>query len=206
MKKSFSLLEIIFVLFLLSITYVFINLQLDKNLLTQASNKLLLYLKQTRYIALIDDKHDNEDPLWHKKRWTLKFLKCKSSVGGLYYVIYSDTNKKGQPNLEESLLDPLSNKYIYSSNSCELRANRSKYVLLTKEYDIENIDVSCNSTSSLGQLSFSSKGELYSKLSRHDYDSDTFRVDRTCKITLFSKNGENSVIYIDENTGYSYKK
>ena len=37
--------------------------------------------------ALIDNKYDLDDPLWHKKRWTLKFFRCKENVGGIYYLL-----------------------------------------------------------------------------------------------------------------------
>lgn len=203
MKKSFSLLELIFVIFLLSLSYIFINIQSPSNSLDIATNKLNLYLKQTRYKALLENMYDDNDSLWHKKRWTLKFFRCRSNIGGIYYSIYSDRNKKGSPNLEESLLDPLSNKYIYSSNTCEYKSNRSKYVLLTKEYGIKNVEVSCNSTNSLGQLSFDTKGQLHSKLSSYDYDENAFKEDDNCEITFYSDNKSKTII-IDAKTGYSY--
>ena len=111
-----------------------LNLQvaLKENKLYEATNRLVIYLKQTRYQALIDSKEEKSNPFWHKKRWTLKFLRCREDVGGLYYVIYSDTNMTGIPSLNESLIDPLSNKKVYSTNQCELSTNTSKYVLLTK--------------------------------------------------------------------------
>lgn len=206
MKKSFSLLELIFVIFLLSLSYIFINIQSPSNSLDIATNKLNLYLKQTRYKALLENMYDDNDSLWHKKRWTLKFFRCRSSIGGIYYSIYSDRNKKGSPNLEESLLDPLSNKYIYSSNTCEYKSNRSKYVLLTKEYGVKNVEVSCNSTNSLGQLSFDTKGQLHSKLSSYDYDEKAFKEDDNCEIIFYSNSNKSKTIIIDAKTGYSYIK
>ncbi|XPV83212.1 MAG: hypothetical protein ACNI22_04865 [Halarcobacter sp.] len=41
---------------------------------------------------------------------------------------------------------------------------RSKYVLLTKEYDIIDTNITCNSTKRLGQLSFGNDGKVYSRL------------------------------------------
>lgn len=116
MKKSFSLLELILVIALISIIIYFFkpNIQINKS--KEAANRIVLYLKQTRYQALIDDKEDSLNKLWHKKRWTFKFFRCKQSVGGVYYIIYSDENMKGHPNIDESMNDPLTNKKIYSSN------------------------------------------------------------------------------------------
>ena len=161
MKKSFSLLEIILIISLLGFLYtVFIpKTQISK--IDELTNRLILYLKQTRYQALINDKYSDNNELWHKQRWTLKFFRCRKSVGGIYYSIYSDKNTSGHPSIEDSLKDSLSLKNIYSTNQCIENTNNSKYVLISQNFDIKEIEVSCNETSSLGQLSFGSNGKLY---------------------------------------------
>lgn len=109
-KSSFSLFELILIIILISIIAVFIKIKEPINKLDLATNRLALYLKEVRYKALIDDKYNKNNPLWHKQRWTLKFFRCSSSVGGIYYSIYSDENKTGHPSADESLKDPLTKK------------------------------------------------------------------------------------------------
>jgi type II secretory pathway pseudopilin PulG len=206
-KKSFGFLEIIAVLVIIGIFYstFLLKFNVQDNQLEIASNRLLLYLKYTRTQAMIDEQYDSTDPLWHKKRWTLKFLRCKESVGGLYYSIYSDTNKTGQIAKQETLKDPLTNKYIYSDNSCEYKDDRSKYVLLTKEFGINKVDVSCNETQSLGQLSFGSRGELYSKLSDTAYHPYDFEVNSPCTISMYNDKGDVKILKIEPKTGFIEK-
>lgn len=208
LKKSFSFLEIIAVITLIGIFYFSFVLKFDvaENKLNDASDRLILYLKHTRLQALVDDKYDSNDSLWHKKRWSLKFFRCKESVGGMYYSIYSDENHTGQVAKLETLKDPLTNKYIYSDNSCEYKEDRSKYVLLTQEFDISKVEVSCNETDSLGQISFGSKGEVYSKLSNDSDKKYDFLVKNPCEIALYNDKGDVSVIVIEPQTGYIYKK
>ena len=172
MKKSFSLLEIILVISLIGFLYTMFLPKTKINHIDELSSKLSLYLTHLRYKALIDDKYDSKDSLWHKKRWTIKFLRCRESVGGIYYTIYSDKNKSGHPSAEDSLKDPLTNKNIYTSNICNENSLNSKYVLLTKEFGISDVQISCNETTSLGQLSFGSDGEIYSKLSAFNNESN----------------------------------
>lgn len=200
--------EIIAVLTILGIFYSAFLLKFDSKdaQLEIATQRLILYLKHTRIQALIDDKFDPNDSLWHKKRWSLKFLRCKHDVGGLYYSIYSDTNKTGQIAKAETLKDPLTLKYIYSDNTCEAKEDRSKYVLLTQEFNINKVEVSCNDTDSLGQLSFGSKAELYSKLSDTQNRPFDYLVENPCEITLYNDKGDISVIVIEPHTGYIYKK
>ncbi|RXJ97880.1 hypothetical protein CRU98_12205 [Arcobacter sp. CECT 8986] len=200
MKKSFSLLELIFAITLLSIAFFSFsfntsNLKVKK--IDLATNRLILYLKETRYQALLDDKKEDSNKLWHKKRWTLKFFNCRNKKG-IYYSIFSDENMTGHPNKNESLIDPLNNKYVYSSNKCEYDDSTSKYTLLTKEYNITNIDVSCKTDSSLGKISFGSDGYVYKKLSNKDNESDKYRLNKPCKIIIEDKEGERRGIELGE--------
>lgn len=207
-KKSLSFLEVIAVIAILGIFYsaVILKLEPKDTQLEIATQRLILYLKHTRIQALIDEKFDSNDDLWHKKRWSLKFLRCKQDVGGLYYSIYSDKNRTGQIAKDETLKDPLTKKYIYSDNSCEHKEDRSQYVLLTKEFNISHVEVSCNDTDSLGQLSFGSYGELYSKLSDTSNKHYDYLVKNPCEITLYNDKGDLSVIVVEPYTGFIYKK
>lgn len=204
MKKSFSLIELILVLSIISIIYFSININFNDNKLDELTNRIVLYLKQTRYQALIDEKLDKES-LWYKKRWTLKFFRCRESVGGIYYVIYSDKNMTGHPNLDETLNDPLTNKKIYSSNSCKLTNKTSKYVLITKEFGIKDINVSCNNTNSVGQISFGRDGKVYSRLSNYENQENEYEIQNSCKIELIDENARKNIIVIENNSGYAYK-
>lgn len=203
MKKSFSLLEIILTISLISFLYLLFIPKNKINYLDEITNKIELYISYTRYKALIDDKFDSEDPLWHKKRWTIKFLRCRESEDGIYYTIYSDKNKSGHPSAEDSIKDPLTRKNIYSSNYCKENNSNSKYVLLTKIFGITDVNISCNETTSLGQLSFGSDGKVYSKLSNYENESNEYEIKEPCSIKFVQKDGKNREIVIFPDTSYS---
>lgn len=203
MKKSFSLLELILSLTLIAFLYTVFTSKNKLDTQKQITDKLSLYINHLRHKALIDNKYDLEDELWHKKRWTIKFFRCQKEVGGIYYVIYSDNNKSGHPRIEDSLKDPLTNKNIYSSNSCKKNQKNSSYVLLTKEFGIDDVNISCNQTTSLGQLSFGSDGKIYSKLSSFKNESKEYEIKQACTIKLMSKNEQKSQITLYPYTGYN---
>ena len=206
MKKSFSLLELILVIFIIILIGSFVKTYTEDDNLRVATNKIVLFLKQTRYQALIDNKENTNENLWYKKRWTLKFLRCRKNIGGLYYVVYSDENMTGHPSIDESLEDPLTKKKIYSSNKCEVTANTSKYTLLTKEFGIDEVNVSCNNTSSLGQISFGSNGKVYSKLSNNENEESEYEIKEKCEIELISQKGAKKTVVIEAKTAYVYIK
>lgn len=203
MKNSFSFLEMIIVLLLITLLYTQFIPKNEINKLNEISNRLALYISYTRYKAMIDNKYNDEDNLWHKKRWTLKFFRCRDDKDGIYFTIYSDKNKTGHPSVEDSLKDPLTNKNIYSSNYCKENNSNSEYVLITKKYNIQNIEISCNETTSLGQISFGNDGKVYAKLSNFENESDLHEIKEECTLKLVSKNNELRSIIIYSNTGYS---
>jgi len=201
-KNAHLLIELIVVIVILTLSsYFIIPKQIDTKLY-DASNRLLIYLEQTKNQAFIDDKFSLENDLWHKKRWTLKFFRCRESVGGVYYVIYSDNNMSGHPGSDDSLKDALTKKNIYSSNLCEENKYNSSYVLLSKKFNITNVEISCNSTSSLGQLSFASNGKVYTKLSNKAGENSLYELVEPCFIKLINKDNKTKTIKIEPNTGF----
>lgn len=200
MKKAFSLLELVLVVVLIGLLYTLFIPKKQENRLNELTNRVSLYLSYIRYKALIDDKYSNTD-LWHKQRWTMKFFRCRNE-GGIYFSIYSENNDTGQVNQSESLKDPLTNKYIYSSNYCEENNENSKYVLLSKNFDIDKVDISCNDTDSLGQISFGSNGRVYSKLSNFSNEASSYEITTPCYIRFTSKKQETSEIKIYPKTAF----
>ena len=203
MKNSFSILELIIVILLMSFLYTQFLPKNRIDYLDEVTNRLSLYLSEVRYKALIDDKYDLNDNRWHKKRWTLKFFRCRDEVDGLYYSIYSDSNESGTPGVDDSLKDPLSQKNIYSSNQCKENNRNSKYVLLTKNFEIKDVKISCNETTSLGQLSFGSDGKVYAKLSSNENEASKYEITQPCSIKFVSKENKSKEIILFPSTGYT---
>ena len=111
----------------------------------------------------------------------------------------------GHPGRDDSLKDPLTKKSIYSSNKCEETEENSKFVLLSKNFDIENVELSCNNTSSLGQISFGSDGKIYSKLSNNAGEESLYEIKEICFLKLIHKNNKARTIKIYPKTGYIEK-
>jgi len=200
-KRGFSLIEIIFVIAILAIVGSMIIPKNNLSKLDLATKKIITYLNYTRYIAHIDNKFDINDKEWEKKRWTLKFQNCSNSQDGIYFTIYSDTDG-GTAHYKKSdcLKDPTTNKYLYTTYSCQPKADESQYTLLTKKFGVVKVEVSCNTTSTIGQISFGYDGKIYSSLGEN-----IKQITSPCKITLFDRKGRSKTIQIEPNTGYIHK-
>jgi hypothetical protein len=180
LKRSFSLLELLVLISLIAIATSFLIPKKIDNSLELAADRIILYLKYTRYIASIDNKFERDDEMWFRKRWTLKFQNCKNK-SGIYFVVFSDENKKGMPNKDECLKDPVNEKYLYSNSDCEASDDESPCVLLTKEFGVTDVQISCNKTSTRGQISFGSDGNIYSKLGTKKSDVYKNEIDSVCE-------------------------
>jgi len=201
-KKSFSLLELLFIIVIIAIVSLSFFPKNIKNDLNLAASKIIIHLKNTRFQAMIDNKFNHDDEFWFRERWTLKFQNCQKSIGGLYYVVYSDTNHGGHINKGETLKDPLTQKWLYSNYDCEASSNESKDILLTKEYGVTKVNISCNNTSTIGQLSFGYDGQVYTKLGTKSIDTYKYLLKETCNISLYDKSNNKVTISIEPNTGY----
>ena len=147
----------------------------------------------------MDDKFDHMDEEWFKKRWTLKVMNCWESVGGLYFIVVSDEDKEGYPYKKiECVKDPLTQKYLYSHGRCGDHQDNNKYVQLTRQYGVTYIDMSCNETSSLGQITFGNNGKVYSKVGN---TPDEYEIKEPCSIKLFDAKGNSRSLKVYP-TGY----
>ncbi len=202
MKKSFSTLEIIIVVVLIAVITTAILPRINISKLHLATDKMIFYLNYTRYIAMLDNKYKLDDTEWEKKRWTLKFQHCSNEKDGLYFVVYSDTSG-GTAHFKknETLKDPLNNKYLYSGYDCISSSNESSEVLLTKQYGIKEVKISCNTTSTIGQISFGYDGKIYSQLG-----TNIQIITQPCTLTLKDNKDNFSTINIEPNTGYIHKQ
>ena len=205
MRVAFSLIELIFAIVLISIILSSFIPKNNFSKLNLAADKIILYLKYTRYIAMIDNKYNINDEMWFRERWTLKFQNCSKDIGGLYYVVFSDKNHGGGINKGECLKDPITNKYLYSHYDCEASENESKYILLTKEFGVTKIDISCNSTSTIGQISFDYNGKVYSRIGTNSNDISKYEIKDICYINMYDIQKNMITIAIEPSTGFIYK-
>lgn len=204
MKRSFTILELIIVVLILSILYTSFTPKTNTNNIHELKNRLILQLKYLRYKALTDSKYDELDSKWHKERWSFKIFNCDKNKDGVYYAMYSDTNNTGSVAATEALDDPLSNKNIYTGKQCIPNNSNSKYVLLTDNFKVKEISSTCNSTDAIVQISFGFDGNVYTRLSKDEGDSYNYRLEEKCIINIVDNDSNELDIVIENKTGFIY--
>jgi Tfp pilus assembly protein PilE len=205
MKRfAFTMLELVFVIIVVGILAVLAMPSFTSNPLQQAAEQVANHIRYTQHLAMVDDEFNESDPTWYLKKWQIRF---RENSGKLYYAVYSDKDKDRNINCnamtcDEPAIDPLTKQPLYYLDS---RAN--KKMLLTEEYGIKDINVSCDTpdsslyTSSLGVISFDHLGRPYDGIGNNASKPFDFLLTSNCTITLEHNDG-NATIIVRPETGY----
>ncbi|MFC2074574.1 Tfp pilus assembly protein FimT/FimU, partial [Campylobacterota bacterium] len=198
MKKSaFTMLELVFVIVVIGILTAVMLPRIDRDNVYEAAQQVISHIKYTQHLAMVDNKFDNDDPLWYKEFWQIRFQDCNSATEHAY-TIFSDENHLGSINTSEAALDPLSKKRIDATN-CTSSSTQDPNVVLSNKYNIETVTLAGGCFTKTGFTT--NKSIAFDHLGRPHMDlSDSVNVaDTACTITLVS-NGESAIIRIEPET------
>jgi len=195
MKKSFSLIEIIFIVIIIGVLYSTINFSLKDTSLYQAANQLITHINYTRHLALIDNKMQyypidnsniemNRSKYWFKQWWQIRF--SYSSSDGYWYEIFTDLPTDNSYNFDQQGNLPYPDKYWeksyamlnnrYLVGHCDFSkypscSNADKKLNLTQSYGIKKI-IYTNFYRYSKRLIFDNDGNVYLKESNSDGDNN----------------------------------
>ncbi|WP_297195473.1 prepilin-type cleavage/methylation domain-containing protein [uncultured Campylobacter sp.] len=225
MKKAFSILELTFVVLIISLILSIAKFQpKNDNRIFLAAEQILNDLNYVRSIALMQNSFRNSDFIlatkdeWFKARWQLYFIRSKSATNNEQtYTIFLDKNGDGNANIgktninldREIALNILnSNKLMNSGQSGVISKDderASKNFNIEKSYGVNSIKF-VGSCSSYTRIIFDENGRLYSPLrtSKRKFDKILINKDEDCIIKLTNTNSQNVCIIIDKLSGYAY--
>lgn len=195
-RYAFTMLEVVFVIVVISILAVLALPNFNRNLLQEAAEQVSGHIRYTQHLAMNDDKFDPNDSTWWRERWQMRFRLLTGEYG---YVIFSDANQLANADNNETARDPLTgellNGFLNFSNGN-----------LTETYGINNIVVSCfqddntQVATNVGAIVFDNIGRPYRGVS--DATTPTqYLLTQSCNITLVNDEG-NATITVAPQTGY----
>jgi hypothetical protein len=212
-SKGFLIIELVFVLVIISIFAYVSRLDIKKDFLGIATNNLLLDIKLCQNFSLMDNNFDINDPNYFKKTWQIKLNKSVDATKTWAYTIFKDLNYDGNININDKIaINPINNQKLLSGGQSGVITlndkRRTKSMALFESFGIDDIDFS-KSCSRYGstKIIFDNNGIPYYGYSYHDNRndkySDIYKVKDTCKITL-TREEKTKSICIEPNTGFSY--
>ena len=114
-KPAFTMIELIFVIVVLGILASLAIPRLDRDLKQEAADTILSNIRYTQHLALMDDKHQYDNPKWQQRLWRIVFSTC--SGNDRYFMVGADDNMGNANNAyfakEEAAIDPSNGKSLF---------------------------------------------------------------------------------------------
>ncbi len=208
------MLELVFVIIIIGILAALAVPRMERDLRQEAGDNILSAIRYTQHLALTDDKQSYNDAKWQQKLWLIRF---KTYGNEVIYKIGSDMDQKGKIDKNESAIDPLTGKYLWTSDATKDN-DESDQIFLTSQYGIDSVTFNnCKgaSTTAAKHIAFDNKGRPHrgildttSSGGTSSGATDTYSTyvkNGRCEITFTSPSftGNLKIIILEE-TGYAY--
>ena len=224
LRSAFTLLELVFVLVIVSILSVVAIGSYERDELSEATMQLAEHIRYTRHMAMMEDKFDPSEAAYKVQTgagdsglgryqlsfWQIRFVKRLSGKTPIIgYSIYSDRDRKG--NIDTvSHIEPAINQYDkklihgYGDPSDQKVSEDS---FLNLRYGISDILFSANCqavgysrvANDIGAIAFDNNGKPYGGVSSSR--ATEFALKDDCSIALVGKNGKKSTIIVTKSSG-----
>lgn len=224
MKKSFTMLELVFVIVVVGILSTIIIPSTRTNPLQEAAIQILSDIRYTQHLAMVDDRYNTSNldstgsPRWFKERWQIIFSSNTNSGGQMGYTIFSDTagDSTGNPQESEIAINPVNvSKRLTGGFTGAIALNidgvsfiGTNKLNVGRSYGIDNISFSNSCDGANGsskRIAFDHMGRpLQGDISTNikALESDDL-IQSDCDILLTHSSGDTITIRVQEETGYS---
>ncbi|CAM4069464.1 pilus assembly FimT family protein [Campylobacter armoricus] len=222
MKKSFTLIELVFVCIILSILFSIGYFYFKPDYLRLGAEQILSDIKYTRHLAMMqNDFRAREFNVakreWFKAKWQIYFIRSKSATNNEQtYTIFLDKNGDGNANIGKNLINKdreiavdLINPNILMNSGQSGVINQNDFKTnprynIEKTYGINEVSFegSCKGGT---RLIFDDYGRLYTPLknSSRVYDKLSNPLNN-CIIKLSNKNNKHICIVVDPISSYAF--
>lgn len=199
-RHAFTMLELVFVILVISILAVLGIPSFQKNLLQEATEQIAGHIRYTQHLAYLDDKYDLNDTNWRAENWQIWF---RIYQGSYYYEVFSDKNHGANSNADEEAIDPISHDKLGNGIS-GIGLPQNQRMNLTETYGITMMSFSQNCAAGQGgQIAFDNIGRPYGDVTYDPNDPYYKLFKEPCIIQLHHEDTDmNSTISIYPETGY----
>jgi prepilin-type N-terminal cleavage/methylation domain-containing protein len=215
MKKSaFTMIELVFVIVVLGILASLASSRIDRDLKQEAAETILSHIRLAQQLALNDNKHRSDNnPEWQKAYWRFEYRKC-TGIDEYTYRVGSDIDMDKSIDKDESAIDPITGKYLYTNWSCtDLKTDESPSILLGKRFGIKNIR-KYGGCSKVQHIAFDYLGRPHHQIASYNSPNFEYIMKTDCRLkfemsTDINNDGEinnddSFTINIESETGRAY--
>ena len=210
MKRSaFTMVELVMVIVVLGILAAVSLPKLDRDIKQEAADSILSDIRYTQHLALMDNKHDFDNPKWHQRFWRIVFSTCTGS--DKYYMIGTDDDMESSTNAffdeTEAAIDPANGKPMFWTNgtACQNGGDGtvSERIFISKEYGIKDVNQTggCANAAHIGFDHLGRPHRGFSNSSQPNYSSI---MTTDCQFIFTLSDNTTFSITVEKETGYAY--
>jgi len=163
-KSAFTMIELVFVIIIMGILASIAMDSTDRDLKQEAAETILSHIRLAQQLALSDNKHRSDnDVRWQRAYWQFSMEICGDDIA---YRVGSDISLGGGVNglsKNESAINPVDGKYIFSDDCQNLATDETPSVLLSKKFGILASGVTASGGCDRNQILFDYLGRPHSK-------------------------------------------
>lgn len=208
-RKAFTMIELVFAIVVIGILAALAMPRIDRDLVNEASTNILSDIRYTQHLALMDNMHEFNNPLWQRKYWRIVFSSC---AAGEYYMIGSDNDASGSNNAffarNESAIDPTNgNEMFGNALLCNTNggAGISDRLFITHKYGVDTVTSGGGCTGNGGRyLGFDYLGRPHYGFGLSGQPNSASYMSQDCHFKFTMKDGSDFNITITAETGYAF--
>jgi len=204
-RKAFTMLELVIVIVVLGILAALAIPRLERDLKQEAADNILSAIRYTQHLALMDNKHDVDQPDWQKAFWKIQFVSSSADTMNNFYTICSDISLDGTVQKSECALDPANGKYYYNAGGAttSMQTDETPSIFIGKKYGINDVSGQggCDNIKHIGFDHLGRPHVSFAGSSTPDYSS---YMKEPCQFTFSMENGGSFTITVEPETGYAY--
>ncbi len=205
-RNAFTMIELVMVIVVLGILAAIALPRLEQDHKQDAADSILSNIRYTQHLALMDYKHEFDNPNWQRRFWKIMFAPCLN--GDLFYRIGSDDDASSGTGIftsAEAAIDPINGLPIFLATNdvnCDADTSVSSEIFLTKRFGITSINTAgCNNVQHIGFDHLGRPHQSFGGSTQPNYSS---YLNARCSFTFTMSNAETFTIHIEPETGYAF--
>lgn len=205
-QKAFTMIELVFAIVVIGILAAIALPRFERDLKQEAADNILSDIKLTQHMALVDFRHEFDEPKWQQSFWRIEIESCGNS-SGLFVSVGSDKDYDGSLDRDETAIDPSNGNLMFWSNLQDCSnggdSNSSERIFITKKFGVKSVSGSggCNGVKHIG---FDHLGRPHVSFSTSTTPNYASYMSSDCTLTFTMSDNDTFAITIQPETGHAY--